>query len=148
VDEAKDVAENLGVVRILLEANQLRIDNVEAFARLREKFAQQLVHEFGFRRSAQRNGRRPSSSAGPAVTFIASVLVNGLILVAPNDDRRAHLRLVMADFRTAGYGHSPAVSARAQTIKTKSTRKRGSCTGENQTAPASRRSRATHHNNA
>jgi hypothetical protein len=47
VNEAKDVAENLGVVRILLEANQLCIDNVKAFARLREKFAQQFVHELG-----------------------------------------------------------------------------------------------------
>ena len=60
VNEAKDVAENLGVVRILLEANQLHIDNIKAFARLREEFAQQIVHgTWGFRRNTQPpNGAR------------------------------------------------------------------------------------------
>ncbi len=44
VDEAKEIAEYLGVVRILLKANQFDIDNVKTFARLRQKFAQQFVH--------------------------------------------------------------------------------------------------------
>jgi hypothetical protein len=52
VDKAKDVAENLGVVRILLKANQLCIDDIKAFARLGQKIAQQFVHEL--RLSAQR----------------------------------------------------------------------------------------------
>ena len=41
VNEAKDVVENLGVVRLLLEANELDVDDVEAFARLGQEFAQQ-----------------------------------------------------------------------------------------------------------
>ncbi len=61
VNEAKDVAENLGVVRILLEANQLCIDNIKAFARLREKFAQQFVHELGL--SAQHAKERTGCHA-------------------------------------------------------------------------------------
>ena len=47
VDEAEDVIENLGVVRILLETNQLHVDDIEAFARLGQKFPQQLVHGTG-----------------------------------------------------------------------------------------------------
>ena len=44
VDEAKDVVENLGVVGILLEANQLDVDDVEALVRFGEEFPQQIVH--------------------------------------------------------------------------------------------------------
>ncbi|MGE0036063.1 MAG: hypothetical protein AB7S93_10535 [Xanthobacteraceae bacterium] len=53
----------------------------------------------GFRRNAHRNGRRPLSSTDSAVTRIASMLGSGLILVAANNDRPAHLRPVMAEFR-------------------------------------------------
>ena len=44
VNEAKDVVENLRVVRFLLESNQLHVDGVEAFVRLGEKLTQQVVH--------------------------------------------------------------------------------------------------------
>ena len=47
VDEAEDVIEDLGVVRILLETNQLHVDDIETFARLGQKFPQQLVHGTG-----------------------------------------------------------------------------------------------------
>ena len=45
VDEPKDIVEDLGVVRIPLEANKLHIDDVDALVRLREELPQQLVHD-------------------------------------------------------------------------------------------------------
>src|ERR1700704_179954 len=45
MDEAKDIVENALVVRFLLETHQLDIDNVQAFAGLGEKIAQQFIHE-------------------------------------------------------------------------------------------------------
>ena len=45
VHEAEDVIEDLGVVRLLLEANQLIVDGVQAFARFRQKLTQQIIHE-------------------------------------------------------------------------------------------------------
>jgi len=39
MDEAEDVAENFGVVRILLETNQLKIDSIKMLARFGEKLA-------------------------------------------------------------------------------------------------------------
>src|SRR5262249_19673910 len=59
VDEAEDVVEDLGVVRLLLEAHQLHIDDVQAFARLGEEVPQQLVHGPGY---FQRN-TQPADSA-------------------------------------------------------------------------------------
>jgi hypothetical protein len=44
VDQAKDVIENLRVVRILLEPNQLIIDRIQTFAGFRQEFPQQIVH--------------------------------------------------------------------------------------------------------
>jgi hypothetical protein len=44
VDQAKDVIEYLGVVRFLLEPNQLIVDGIQALARLRQKLTQQIIH--------------------------------------------------------------------------------------------------------
>ena len=44
VDEAEDVVENLGVVRLLLETHQLDVDGVEALAGLGQELPQQIVH--------------------------------------------------------------------------------------------------------
>jgi hypothetical protein len=49
MDQAEDVIQNLRVVRILLEPHQLIVDGVEALARLRQEFPQQIVHESTFR---------------------------------------------------------------------------------------------------
>ena len=40
VNQTKDVIQNLGVVRILLEPNQLIVDGVQALARLRQELPQ------------------------------------------------------------------------------------------------------------
>ena len=45
VDEAEDVAEDVRVVRLLLEANELHVDRVEALVRLGQELAQQVVHQ-------------------------------------------------------------------------------------------------------
>jgi len=45
VDEAEDVAEDRGVVRLLLETHELDVDDVEALARLGQELAQQVVHQ-------------------------------------------------------------------------------------------------------
>jgi 3-isopropylmalate dehydratase small subunit len=45
VHQAENVAENLGVVGILLETHELDVDHVETFVRLGDKFPQQVVHE-------------------------------------------------------------------------------------------------------
>ena len=45
VNQAEDVIQNLGVVRILLEPHQLIVDGVQAFAGLRQKLSQQIIHE-------------------------------------------------------------------------------------------------------
>ena len=50
VNQAKDVIQNLRVVRILLETHQLVIDGVQAFAGLRQKLTQQIVHKPAFER--------------------------------------------------------------------------------------------------
>jgi len=44
VDEAKDVAEDIGVIRLALEAHQLGVDPRETLAGLGQKLAQQVVH--------------------------------------------------------------------------------------------------------
>ena len=57
VNEAEDVIEDLRVVWFLLETHELDVDGVEAFIRLSEEFAEQVVHwamTFVARRS--RNG--------------------------------------------------------------------------------------------
>ena len=49
VNQAKDVIENPGVVRILLEPHQLIIDGIQALAGFRQKLPQQIIHEIGLR---------------------------------------------------------------------------------------------------
>jgi hypothetical protein len=63
VDQAKNVVENLGIVRVVLETNELDIHDVDAFIRLGQEVPQQLVHGNAF--NATRGGppsRRISAS--------------------------------------------------------------------------------------
>src|ERR1700694_1393714 len=45
VNQAEDVIQNLGVVRILLEPYQLVIDGIQTLASLRQELPQQIVHQ-------------------------------------------------------------------------------------------------------
>ena len=45
VNQAEDVIQDLGVVRILLEPHQLIVDGVQALVRLRQKLPQQIIHQ-------------------------------------------------------------------------------------------------------
>ena len=45
VHQTKDVVQNLGVVRFLLEPHQLIVDGVQAFTGLRQKLSQKIIHE-------------------------------------------------------------------------------------------------------
>ncbi len=49
VNQAEDVIQDPGVVRILLEPHQLVVDRIQAFAGLGQKLPQQIVHETGLR---------------------------------------------------------------------------------------------------
>ena len=49
VNQAEDVIEDLGVVRLLLEPHQLIVDGIQALAGLRQKLPQQIIHETGLR---------------------------------------------------------------------------------------------------
>ncbi len=53
VDEPKDIAEHLAVIRLALKANKLRVNVIEAFSGLGQKLTQQLIHE----RLTQAGGR-------------------------------------------------------------------------------------------
>ncbi|MGY3655746.1 hypothetical protein ACVJ19_002409 [Bradyrhizobium sp. USDA 376] len=44
VDQAEDVIQDLGVVRLLLELHQLIVDGVQALAGLRQELPQQIIH--------------------------------------------------------------------------------------------------------
>ena len=44
MDEAEHVAENLGVIRLLLKTNELDVDHVEALVGFDQKFLEQVVH--------------------------------------------------------------------------------------------------------
>jgi hypothetical protein len=63
VDQAKDVVENLGVVRILLESNELHVDDIETLVGLGQELTQQIVHETP---SSTGTRRRYLSGAGAA----------------------------------------------------------------------------------
>jgi hypothetical protein len=52
----KDVFENFEVVRFLLKAHQLQVDEIEAFAGLREELAQQIIHGSRYFRRNPRPG--------------------------------------------------------------------------------------------
>ena len=55
VDETEDIAEDFCVVGLLLEADELDVDHVDALVRLREEFPQQFVHgELRLSRQASR----------------------------------------------------------------------------------------------
>ena len=47
MNETENVIEDLGVVRILFEPHQLIVNGVQAFAGLRQKLSQQIIHEIG-----------------------------------------------------------------------------------------------------
>ena len=64
VDQPEDVAEDLGVVGLLLEAHQLDVDRVETFVGLGQKFPQQVVHETAF---ARRSPRHRAARSGRSV---------------------------------------------------------------------------------
>ncbi len=49
VNQPKDVIQNLGVARILLELHQLIVDRIQAFAGFGQEFPQQIIHETGLR---------------------------------------------------------------------------------------------------
>src|SRR5712672_2792078 len=73
VDQAKDVIENLRVIRILLEPNQLIIDRIQTFAGFRQELPQQIIHET----SLHAGGARLRH----AFRNLASFYAKGLILV-------------------------------------------------------------------
>src|SRR5262249_4775633 len=75
VNEAKDIIENPGVVRVLFETHKLDADHVETCVRLGDKVPHQVVHEKRLRRRAL---SRPPLSVGSA----ASLSMKRLILVA------------------------------------------------------------------
>jgi hypothetical protein len=45
VDQAKNVIEDLRVIRILLESHQLIIDRIQALVGFRQEFPQKIVHQ-------------------------------------------------------------------------------------------------------
>ncbi len=75
VNETKDVIENLGIVRVMLEAHELHVDDVDALVRLGQEIPQQLVHRNASKQCA---GTILPAHFGTFVT----VLGKGLILVA------------------------------------------------------------------
>jgi hypothetical protein len=79
VNEAKDVAENLAVIRLSLKAHQLCVDVIETLGGLNQKLPQQIIHE-----------RLVPPVADPAILLAStnplkggrSLLAKGLISVA------------------------------------------------------------------
>ncbi len=62
VDEAEDVAENFGVVGLLLETHELDVDHVEALVGLDQEFLEQVVH----RQQPSPGGRWPPDQIRPS----------------------------------------------------------------------------------
>ena len=60
VDQAEDVIQDLGVVRVLLEPHQLIVDRVQALAGLGQKLPQQIIHETGLRTQRRATSTRLS----------------------------------------------------------------------------------------
>jgi hypothetical protein len=75
MDEAENVGEDFCIVGLLLEANQLDVDDIDAFVRFGEEFPQQVVH--GTTLSTPRPAIPPAQFGS-----VTTVLANGLILVA------------------------------------------------------------------
>jgi hypothetical protein len=46
VDQPKDIIQYLRVVRILLEADELIVDGVQALVGLGQEFAKKIIHDF------------------------------------------------------------------------------------------------------
>src|SRR5215472_601762 len=80
VNQAEDVIEDLGVVRLLLEPHQLIVDGVEAFARLRQKLPQQIVHVTSLQEAATRERALQSLASFPAkrLSLVEQTEMNGL----------------------------------------------------------------------
>ena len=64
VNEPEDVAEDLAVVRLLLEAHQLGIDPIETLIGLGEEFPEQVVHLLA-PRTTHATRRRPHCALTP-----------------------------------------------------------------------------------
>jgi hypothetical protein len=59
VNQAENIAEDLGVVWFLFETHKLDVDHVEAFVSFGQEFAEQIVHGNGLRRQARAIGPAP-----------------------------------------------------------------------------------------
>ena len=68
MDEAEHVAENLGVVGLLLETNQLDVDHVEALVGFDQEFLEQVVH----RQQPSLGERWPPDQFHPSTRSVAS----------------------------------------------------------------------------
>ena len=66
VDEAKDVAEDLGVVRVLLEAHEFGVDPVETLVGLGQKLPQEVVHDTRPRRNTRAFGGARTDASPPS----------------------------------------------------------------------------------
>ena len=98
MDEAKDVAEDLAVVRLLLEAHEFGVDPIETLVGLGQEFPQQVVHTRRLSHTALLPARRiplrQRARQTRALTArrrapdrnAASVLPKGLISVAGTDN--------------------------------------------------------------
>src|SRR5262249_13657457 len=67
MDEAENVVEDLGVIRILLEMHELDGDRVQALAGFGQKFTQQVVHRW--QPSASRHDRTARHSEAATVCW-------------------------------------------------------------------------------
>ena len=45
VNQPEDIVENAGIIRVLLELHELNVDDVQAFMRFGQEFAEKIVHE-------------------------------------------------------------------------------------------------------
>jgi hypothetical protein len=63
----------------LLEPHKLIVDGVETFARLRQKFPQQIVHEPGLQHPARERALQgPASFPSKGLSLVAQTEMNGL----------------------------------------------------------------------
>jgi hypothetical protein len=74
VNQPEDSTENLRVVRLLLKAHELDVNDIDALVRLSEEISQQLVHDKYF--------ATPQRAARALYRHSGTLLGNGLILVA------------------------------------------------------------------
>src|SRR5581483_5196956 len=106
VDQPEDVAEDVAVVRLALEAHQLGVDPLETLVGLGQKLTQQVVHTNaplqpavpdGTRRTSTHGGRRERAPRSPGAqgtrSDALSLLPNSLISVAGEAHRRRYFAL-------------------------------------------------------